>query len=140
LIITRATEYTLRAVLHMAARYPDATVAKADICEKEEITPAFLTKILQPLIREGLVRSTRGPTGGFSLARPPEELTLLDVLNAVEEPLSLNVCILDKANCERSDVCVLHNLWAEAKGKIDEVFSRRTLRELLDEQASSRPS
>jgi Rrf2 family protein len=115
----------------MAARYPASKVAKAEICEAEQITPAFLTKILQPLIHNGIVRSTRGPTGGFALAIDPGELTVLDILNAVEEPLSLNVCVEDGSNCERSGYCVTHKLWSQAKNQLDEVFSRHTISELL---------
>ncbi len=130
MIITRATEYSIRAALYLASRYPDPVVSKQEICDAEDITPAFLTKILQPLIHRGLVRSKRGVAGGFSLARDPSDLTLLDIMDAVEEPLLLNVCLMDSTVCERECTCPVHKLWAEVKDKMEEVFGRQSLAEL----------
>ena len=135
MIITRATEYSIRAVLHLAARYPAEVVSKQEICDAEGVTPAFLTKILQPLIRSGLVRSKRGVAGGFALARNPERLTLLDVMQAVDEPLTLNLCLLEGHQCERECSCPIHRMWAAAREKIEEVFSGRSLTELVAEKA-----
>lgn len=134
MIVTRATEYSIRAMLHLAERYPASVVSKQEICEAEEITPAFLTKILQPLIRSGLVRSKRGVAGGFALARDPETLTLLDVMRAVDEPLTLNVCLIEGQACEREWACSVHGLWEEARACMEGVFSRRSLAELVRER------
>lgn len=131
MIITRATEYSIRAVLHLAARHPYPVISKQEICEAEGVTPAFLTKILQPLIRAGLVRSKRGVAGGFALARHPNQVSLLDVLRAVDEPLTLNVCLLGPDTCDRTGSCPVHGLWAEARDKLEEVFGRHTLAELV---------
>ena len=130
MIITRATEYSIRAMLHLAARYPAEVVSKQEICDAEGVTPAFLTKILQPLIRRGLVRSKRGVAGGFALARDPGTLTLLDVMRAVDEPLTLNLCLLEGHQCERECTCAVHRMWAEARQRIEQVFSSKSLREL----------
>ena len=134
MIITRATEYSIRAVLHLASRYPAEVVSKQEICDAEGVTPAFLTKILQPLIRSGLVRSKRGVAGGFALARNPDKLTLLDVMQAVDEPLTLNLCLLEGHRCERVCTCPVHNLWAKAREKIEEVFSGKSLTKLVAER------
>ena len=131
MIITRATEYSIRAVLHMAEKYPAAVVSKQEICEAEDITPAFLTKILQPLIREGLVRSKRGVAGGFALAKNPSRLTLLDVMQAVDEPITLNVCLREGHTCERECTCPVHDLWAEARTRFEEIFSRCSIADLV---------
>ncbi|HSH68719.1 MAG TPA: Rrf2 family transcriptional regulator [Deferrisomatales bacterium] len=135
MIITRATEYSIRAVLHLASRYPAEVVSKQEICAAEGVTPAFLTKILQPLIRSGLVRSKRGVAGGFALARNPDKLTLLDVMQAVDEPLTLNLCLLEGHQCERECTCPIHSLWTTAREKIEEVFSGKTLSALVAERA-----
>ena len=135
MIITRATEYSIRAVIHMARKHPAAVVSKQEICEAEGVTPAFLTKILQPLIRSGLVRSKRGVAGGFALARDPEEITILQVMRAVDEPLALNVCLLEGHACERQESCPIHELWAEAKRNLEEVFSRQSVAELAAQAA-----
>lgn len=130
MVITRATEYSIRAMLHLAARYPAEVVSKQEICDAEGVTPAFLTKILQPLIRRGLVRSKRGVAGGFALARDPATLTLLDVMRAVDEPLTLNLCLLEGHQCQRECTCTVHRMWADARSRIEQVFSSKSLREL----------
>ncbi|NTU59555.1 MAG: Rrf2 family transcriptional regulator [Deltaproteobacteria bacterium] len=135
MVITRATEYSIRAVLHLAEKHPAPVVSKQEICEAEGITPAFLTKILQPLIRSGIVRSKRGVAGGFALAGSPDELTLLDVMKAAEEPMTLNLCLIDTHACDRNCTCPIHELWAQAREKIEEVFSRRTVADLARERA-----
>jgi Rrf2 family protein len=134
MIITRATEYSIRAALYLAKKHPIPVVSKQEICAAEGITPAFLTKIVQPLIRNGLVRSKRGVAGGFALARDPDRVTLLDVMRAVDEPLALNVCLLEGHTCDRQKGCPVHDLWREAKEKIDEVLSRQSLAELVRER------
>jgi Rrf2 family protein len=134
MIITRATEYSIRAMLHLARRYPAAVVSKQEICAAERITPAFLTKILQPLIRAGLVRSKRGVAGGFSLARDPARVTLLDVMEAVDEPLALNVCLLEGQSCERECACPVHDVWSEARAALEGIFGARSLAELVEER------
>ena len=123
MIITRATEYSIRAVLHLADQYPAAVISKQEICEKEGITPAFLTKILQPLIStiEELKKA---------LARDPAKLTLVDVMQAVDEPMALNVCLLEGHACERECTCPVHDMWAEAKSSFEQIFSRHTVADL----------
>jgi len=90
LIITRATEYAIRAILFMSRQPAGEIVYKKDICKAQEITPAFLTKILQPLIKDGIVGSQRGVGGGFYLAKEPAEITLLDIIKSQEGPVYLN--------------------------------------------------
>ena len=92
MLITRATEYAIRALLYLAKQPRGEIVFKKDICQTQDITPAFLTKILQPLIKLGIVGSQRGVGGGFYLIKDPAEVTLLDVVKAEEGPLYLNQC------------------------------------------------
>jgi len=134
MIITRATEYSIRAVLYLAQQFPAAVVSKQEICDAEGITPAFLTKILQPLIRSGLVRSKRGVSGGFALAKDPEKLTVLDVMKAVDEPLTLNLCLLEGSPCERECTCPVHDLWIQARDRLEEVFASQSLAEMARER------
>ena len=134
MIITRATEYSITAVLYLAGKHPSPVVSKREICDAENITPAFLTKILQPLIRSGLVRSKRGVAGGFSLARDPESITLWDVMQAVDEPLSLNVCLIGDDECENTRYCPVHDMWDEVREKMEEIFTRRSVADLAQER------
>jgi len=138
MVITRATDYTIRALLHMAERHPARVVAKEEVCAAEGITPAFLTKILQPLIHAGLVRSKRGVKGGFALERDPEKVTVLDVLRLVEEPFTLSECLDSERVCGFSRACPVRDLWGEARQKMEEVFASRTLADLAWERAGRR--
>lgn len=138
MIITRATEYSITAVLYLAARHPAPVTSRREICEAESIPTAFLTKILQPLIRNGIVRSKRGVTGGFSLARDPEKTSLWEVLQAVEEPMALNVCLIGENECGRASLCPVHDMWVESRGKMAEIFSRKSIAQIARERSPQR--
>ncbi len=113
--ITRATEYAIRALLYMSKQPRGKIVFKKDICITQNVTPAFLTKILQPLIRAGIVGSQRGAGGGFYLLKDPAEVTLLDVVRSQEGPLYLNQCLSPQGTCERDVFCPVHRAWREVR-------------------------
>ena len=131
MIITRATEYAIRAVLYLAKQPRDQIVYKKDICQTQQITPAFLTKILQPLIKAGIVGSQRGVGGGFFLRRSPEEVTLLDVVKALEGPLYLNQCLTAPGICERDIFCPVHGAWKEIRAELMSTLERYTFAVLI---------
>ncbi|WP_298038880.1 Rrf2 family transcriptional regulator [uncultured Desulfuromonas sp.] len=124
MIITRATEYAIRALLFMAKQPRGEIVLKKDICRTQEVTPAFLTKILQPLIKEGIVGSQRGVGGGFYLLKAPAEVTLLDVVKAEEGPLYLNQCLAHDGFCDRDVFCPMHGAWREVQDEIMAILDR----------------
>lgn len=124
MIITRATEYAIRAILYMSRQPAEGIIYKRDICKAQEITPAFLTKILQPLIKDGIVGSQRGVGGGFYLARAPAEITLLDVIKSQEGPLYLNQCLIEKGACEREIFCPVHGAWAQIREEFMATLAR----------------
>jgi Rrf2 family protein len=124
LIITRATEYAIRAILYMSRRPAGEIVYKKDICKEQEITPAFLTKILQPLIKDGIVGSQRGVGGGFYLAKDPAEITLLDIIKSQEGPVYLNQCLVEEGSCEREFFCPVHGAWAEIRTEFMKTLAR----------------
>jgi len=133
-IITRATEYAIRAILHLAAHPDGEIVLKKDICREQDITPAFLTKILQPLIKAGVVGSQRGVGGGFFLIKRPHEISLLDILEAEEGPLYLNQCLVEAGSCERDAFCPVHGAWHEIRQELSSVLRRYTFDQLLARQ------
>ncbi|TLM67353.1 MAG: Rrf2 family transcriptional regulator [Deltaproteobacteria bacterium] len=124
MIITRATEYAIRAVLYMANQPQGEIVFKKDICRAQDITPAFLTKILQPLIKEGIVGSQRGVGGGFYLAKPAAEITLFDIVKTQEGPLYLNQCLIKDGACGREFFCPVHGAWKEIRAEFMATLSR----------------
>jgi len=130
-IITRATEYSIRAILYMACQPQGEVIFKKDICRAQEITPAFLTKILQPLIKAGIVASQRGVGGGFYLARPAADITLFDVIKTLfdviktqEGPVYLNQCLMSEGNCAREFFCPVHGTWEEIRKEFMATLSR----------------
>jgi Rrf2 family protein len=129
-LITRATEYAIRALLYLSKQPKGQIVLKKDICATQDITPAFLTKILQPLIKEGIVGSQRGVGGGFYLIRNPTEITLLDVVMAEEGPLYLNHCIAQKGICEKDVFCPVHGAWKDIREELMRTLSKYSFAQL----------
>jgi Rrf2 family protein len=130
LVITRATEYAIRTVIFLAKQPPGEIVLKKDICRTQDVTPAFLTKILQPLIKAGIVSSQRGVGGGFLLARDPQKINLLDLLEAEEGPLKLNHCLVDNGVCLRETYCAAHRVWDESQNEMVRVLKKYSIAEL----------
>ena len=134
MVITRATEYAIRTVVFLAQQPQDEIVLKKDICRTQDVTPAFLTKILQPLIKSGIVNSQRGVGGGFLLAKAPTAITLLDILQAEEGPLKLNHCLVEEDICRREGYCSVHEVWGEAQNKMIEVLQNYNIAELVQRE------
>ncbi|MFO7765138.1 MAG: Rrf2 family transcriptional regulator [Pelovirga sp.] len=134
MVITRATEYAIRTIIYLAQQPRDKVVLKKDICRTQEVTPAFLTKILQPLIKSGIVSSQRGVGGGFMLARDPEQITLLDVFKAQEGELKLNHCLIDSEFCARDAFCAAHEIWEEAQQALSSVLLRYSIGDIVRRQ------
>lgn len=134
MIITRATEYAIRAILHMSRQPVGEIIYKKDICKAQDITPAFLTKILQPLIKDGIVGSQRGVGGGFYLAKDPAEITLLDIVKSQEGPVYLNQCLIEDDPCERQFFCPVHGAWAKIREEFMATLSRYDFASLATEQ------
>jgi Rrf2 family protein len=131
LVITRATEYAIRTVIYLAQQPQSEIVLKKDICRTQNVTPAFLTKILQPLIKVGIVSSQRGVGGGFLLAKDPGEITLLDILEAEEGRLKLNHCLIDNEACHRDSHCSAHEVWQEAQDEMVQTLKKYSVAELV---------
>ena len=134
MIITRATEYAIRAILYMSRHPAGEIIYKKDICKEQEITPAFLTKILQPLIKDGIVGSQRGVGGGFYLAKDPAQITLLDVVKSQEGPVYLNQCMIKEGNCEREFFCPVHGAWADIRQEFMKTLAKYDFSSLATQQ------
>ncbi len=139
MIITRATEYAIRAILHMARQPAGDIIYKKDICKEQDITPAFLTKILQPLIKDGIVGSQRGVGGGFYLAKAPAEITLLDIIKSQEGPVYLNQCMTRDSACDRELFCPVHGTWKQIRTEFMATLSRYDFASLAATPGKSLP-
>lgn len=131
--LTRDGEYAVRAVLHLASQ-PEGKVSLVnEISEAQDVPKSYLSKIMQHLTKAGLVRSRRGAKGGFMLARPADQITLRETIEALEGPIHLNVCLIKKGECPRDEVCPVHPIWKEAQKKLFETLDSKTMAELAAE-------
>jgi len=129
-IIRRNTEYSIRALVHLAL-HPGREVTAAEIAEAQEIPLEYLQKILQKLTRGGFVGAQRGAHGGFYLAKNPEEINLLEVIELMQGKLAMNKCFLGKDGCNRAPKCVLKNNWLQLEQRIAGFLSQITLLDLV---------
>lgn len=134
--ISREGDYALRAVIHMAAKPEGVISTKDEVARAEDIPPKFLSKILQSLVRAGVVASKAGVGGGYRLARSPERISFLEVIEAIEGPLMLNLCCGDFGGCERQGDCNQEWVWREAQRALADHFQRTTLAEAARGAAS----
>lgn len=110
--ITKETDYAIRCVLYLSSN-TGRPVPVTEIMRAQDVPWSFASKILQKLSKAGLVRSSRGASGGYLLTRDPEDITLLDVYEASSGPLALNVCVINERTCTRSGTCPVHPVWLE---------------------------
>jgi Rrf2 family protein len=126
--VSRKVDYALRAVIHLANEETSARAcALGEIAARERIPRQFLEKIIQQLIHKGLVRSRRGRRGGYVLGRPAEQTTFRDVIEAVEGPISLNVCVGERPDCSLLGACGMNRVWQEGQRRVMELFERTTI-------------
>lgn len=130
--ITRAGEYAVLGLMCLARR-PAASVVMIDEVSREERIPkSFAAKIFQSLARAGLVKSNRGSGGGFTLLKQPGEITVLEVIEAIEGKLAMQRCLSpDEPKCEHFGGCALCGLFEQAQDSVKEVLSRTTLSDLM---------
>lgn len=126
--VSRRVDYALRAVIHLASEQDgDGVATIAEIAARERLPRQFLEKIFQQLIRAGLVRSRRGPHGGYEIGRSPEDVTFRDVIEAVEGPIALNVCVGEHPDCSLIGACGMNRVWAEGQRRVMDLFERTTI-------------
>ncbi|MEA3287845.1 MAG: Rrf2 family transcriptional regulator [Candidatus Marinimicrobia bacterium] len=128
--LTKAGEYGLRAIRYLVESGNDSRISIGDISVQKKIPEPFLRKLFKPLVQHGIINSTRGVSGGVRLARNPEEITILEVVEALEGPLALNECLLDDVNCEFLDECGMHDVWEEAQTAMAKVLRAKNLTDL----------
>ncbi len=131
-IIRRKTEYGIRALVHLAL-HPGKEVTAAEIAEEQDVPLEYLQKILQKLTRGGFVGAQRGAYGGFYLAKNPEEINLLEVIELMQGKLAMNKCFLGKDGCNRAPKCVLKYNWLQLEQRIAGFLSQITLLDLAEQ-------
>jgi Rrf2 family protein len=129
--LTRKGDYAIRGIVYLAGMPSDQVCLLSDIAAAVDVPPTFLAKIFQQFSKIGLVKSFRGTGGGFLLGRLPENITLLEVVEAVEGPIVPNRCVVDPTDCDRSGSCTVHPVWLRVQDEVRKVLSGITLKELV---------
>jgi Rrf2 family protein len=130
-------QYGVRAMYEIARGYPDNPVTIKVISERQDVSAAFLEQILGKLRKAGLIRSVKGPGGGYMLKAPPEEISIEEILLVLEGPISITACVTQEdvssaGGCIKADHCVIQHLWKALGRQIEEFLNTITLRDLLD--------
>ncbi len=132
-MISRASEYAIRALTFLAQQAPDSGFYLArDMAEKLGVPAPFLAKILQPLVTRGLIKSQRGRSGGFKLAdgKRPSDISLYDIVDAEEHLGKVRECLLGQSECSDERACPLHLYWKRTSDEYLALLASTTLRDL----------
>ena len=136
-MFSQTVEYALRAVVCLAGR-ADTPMVTPRVAEVTHVPAGYLAKVLQMLARRGIVRSQRGLHGGFVLSRPPAEVTVLDVVNAVDPLKRIETCPLGLAE-HGERLCPLHRRLDEVVGQVERAFADHSIADLLSADEASQP-
>jgi Rrf2 family transcriptional regulator, iron-sulfur cluster assembly transcription factor len=137
--LTRAGEYAVRCILHLSGQPEGSVVKRREVAQAMNIPEPFLGKIGQQLARAGIVELVQGARGGLRMARAPREVSLLDVVEAVNGPIFLNDCLMRRSICQRSPGCAAHRVWDRARSRLRETLGEATFAELLKAESESGP-
>ena len=127
-------------LLHLVRQTGGQPVMIDAVSRDETIPKSFLAKIFQDLAKAGLLRSQRGAGGGFVLARPAQEITILEVIEAIDGRIALQRCLGEEPECDRREGCALCSLFNQAQDRLKEVFARTSLADLARQQSALGPA
>jgi Rrf2 family nitric oxide-sensitive transcriptional repressor len=136
-MLSQTVEYALRAVVQLASIAPNASTT-ADLAVVTQVPPAYLVKVLQALVKAGIVTSQRGAAGGVTLAKPAHELTILDVVSATDPIKRIRTCPLDLVTHGKR-LCPLHRRLDAALAQVEQAFGETTLAEVLGDSSGVKP-
>jgi len=136
--LTRGSEYGIRAMMYLAGREFGEVCSLREVSSAQDVPESFLAKIFQSLVHAGILVSHRGARGGFALARPADEITPAQVIEAVDGPIALNHCVAWPESCDNSAECQMHRVWTKAQTVVLAVLSETSFAELVCEPAEQR--
>jgi Rrf2 family protein len=138
--LTRAGEYAVRCVMYLSSCPAGEVVSRKAVAEAMDIPEQFLGKIAQQLARSGIVEIVQGARGGFRLLRFPEDLSLLNVVEATIGEIFLNDCLMNPGICMRSRACAVNKIWEKARTQLRETLGAATFKSLIESQSCMSPS
>lgn len=129
--LSTRTRYGVRLMLELAIKSNKGQIFLKDIAREEAISEKYLSLIIIPLRGAGLVSSTRGAHGGYTLAKPPSEITIKDIVDVLEGDTCLVDCIKNPSACQRSSRCASRDLWIKLSDRISQTLGSTTLEDLV---------
>ena len=131
--LTTKGRYAVMAMADLAKNYVKEPISLAEISLRQGISIAYLEQLFLKLRKSNLVQSARGPSGGYVLIKPPEQIKLLSIINAVDEKIKTVKCKKEsKRSCNGKSIkCITHNLWDELEVHINKFFADNTLKDIL---------
>ena len=130
--ITRQADYAVRAVLYLA-KNGEQRSATSQVAQEQRIPPSFLAKIISQLSIAGLLHTSRGARGGVTLAREPQDITLLEVIEAIDGPIQLNECVGESSVCTFDNDCPLRPVWCDAQDELVNKLKQTNFAQLLSQ-------
>ncbi len=139
MLISQKSEYAIRALVDIANNPAEKPVNRSDISRRQQIPLPYLTQVLRALVNGRILNSSRGPTGGYTLNLPPEDISLLDVVTLLQGPVSPAQCDGSNADsgCNRFNGCGLVDVWSRLKSASEEVLGQTTLNDLISAGGSA---
>jgi Rrf2 family protein len=136
--LSTRTRYGLRAILELAENYGQGPLRLRTIAERQEISVKYLEHLMSVLKSAGIVRSIRGPNGGYFLARSPNEIRVSECFNYLEGPVITSECVGNSSFCHRAGDCVVRGLWIDVQNTVMELLRSTTLQSLIDRKGENK--
>jgi Rrf2 family transcriptional regulator, iron-sulfur cluster assembly transcription factor len=133
MVLSKGCEYTIRAIIYMALNKDKTFFPIRELSQTLDISHHFLTKNLQVLTQAGLIESGKGPGGGVALRKATDEISVFDIVNAIDGNKIFDNCLLGHPSCNDLNPCSLHKLWKVSVRNLQEGFMQTSLAELADD-------
>ncbi|MEW6116991.1 MAG: Rrf2 family transcriptional regulator [Nitrospirota bacterium] len=131
-------QYGVRAMYEIARGFPDTPVTIKEISERQDVSVAYLEQILNKLRKAGIIKSIKGPGGGYLLSASPDKISIAAILNELEGPVAITSCLEPGEGCVRADKCVTHLLWKALGEQIEAFLNTITLKHLVSGEVYKR--
>ena len=130
--LSTRSRYGTRMMLDLANHYDEGPIQIGDVAKREDISVKYLEQLIIPLKKASLIESVRGPKGGHMLAKPPEEITIGEIVRVLEGGVTLTPCIIDPDVCEKSNNCLTRGIWEEATQVMVDALNASTLAKVIE--------
>jgi Rrf2 family protein len=130
--LSRKADYAIRAMVDLSTQPKGVRVAIHDIAKRQDIPYTFLPRIIPDLVKGGLLKSYRGANGGILLARSPEDITILKIIEMTDGPVNLNRCTAYPSECDRMSTCPIHGLWKKVQDDFNQNLGKTSLADIVN--------